>query len=177
MLIDSKHWASIVSSVRTELGLLALVLLVVGAFFAVVSGRSGVQLTLLVEEFGIIIGLVIIIAGSLLIYRAHKSSAVDLEQNRHFARCLGEEIFKAYRGVVFNALPKEQAGAYQDLHDYMTSSRLFASAGEKAFIRELTETVIYNAMKDPASKNAPEIVEVCIEILGVNQDRDRFGRK
>jgi len=61
---------SALSFVKTELGLLALVVLVVGSFFVAASGKPGVQLSLLIEALVSVVVLVILIAGLLLFYRA-----------------------------------------------------------------------------------------------------------
>lgn len=144
---DVKGWASVISSVKTELGLLALVLLVVGAFFAFVSGKSGADLGLVVKAFVLIILLVIILAGVLLFYRERRVHNESLKQNRHFATLLGAETYHAYSGAIEDLLSGEQEQAYRDFYDIMSSSRLFESAAEKAFVKELIDTVRHNAEK------------------------------
>ncbi len=145
MLDDTKGWPSVISSVKTELGLLALVLLVVGAFFAFVSGKSGGNVSLVVTAFVLIILTVIALAGMLLFYRERRGHNESLRNNRHFATLIGEETFKAYRGSIEDLLPGEQKEAYQNFYDYMSSSRLFESTAEKAFVKALIDTVKHNA--------------------------------
>jgi hypothetical protein len=145
MLQNVKGLASVISAVKTELALLALVVLVAGFFFQVVSGKPGVELSLVIKTFALIFGLVIVIAGLLLFYRARRTYDENLKQNRNFARCLGEEIFKAYLGSFGNLLPGEREEAYRILYSYVTSSTHFESDAEKEFAKQLVETVMHNA--------------------------------
>src|SRR6266853_2342409 len=116
---DVRGWASVISSVKTELGLLALVLLVVGAFFSSVTGKPAADLGLVIKAFALIILAVIALAGVLLFYRERRAQLESLKQNRHFATLLGEETFKAYEGAIENLLPSDRKAAYRDFYDIM----------------------------------------------------------
>jgi hypothetical protein len=140
-----RGWAAILSAVKTELALLALVILVVGVFFGAVSRRPEVQSGQLIGAFTSIVALVIVIAGLRLVLQARSSYMAKLTENKRFAQLLGEEIFNAYEGSMKNLLPRDQEEAYQTLHDYVTSSPNFESTAERDFARGLVDTVMRRA--------------------------------
>ena len=141
----SQHgWTGFVAAVKTELGLLTVVVLVVGASFSVASRMPGVSSALLIVAFLSVVSVVIIIAGVLLFYRARTARIDKLAPNKTLAQHLGEEIFQAYDGAIANLLPREQQEAYDTLVAYLTSSKLFGK-DERGFVKVLVEAVIHRA--------------------------------
>lgn len=145
MSSDDQGWAKILPLVKTELALLALIVLVVGAFFGTMAIQPGVEKATLVAAFSSIVVLLIVVAGAVLVYRTRTTYLERVARHRNFARGLGEEIYKAVDGAIQNSLPTEQEEAYETLYDYVTTSRYIESNAERLFVTELVETVMRNA--------------------------------
>jgi hypothetical protein len=138
-------WAAIIGAVGTELGLLTLVVLVLGAAFAVASRIPGVSSEFLIVAFLSLVGVVIVIAGVLLLYRARTARLETLAANKTLALHLGEEIFLAFDGAIANGPLEEQQEAYVTFHDVLTSSQLFEKEDERVFVTVLVDAVFHRA--------------------------------
>lgn len=139
-----RSWAKIISAVKTEWGLLALVVLVLGAFFGEVALSSQSHLQLVVILFGSIIAIVILVIGLERFSQARRAHRELMSEN--FARGLGEEIYAVFGGAIQNlVVKKERIEPYELLRGAVVNSKHVQTDAEKRFATALIDIVIYRA--------------------------------